>query len=89
MMFAAGIGADGSGKAAPVEGEGQQRRLSFATAENPRVDAALFFYLAERVRLQVNVENAVNQRYFAYADGNNNISPGSPRAVRVALTTRF
>jgi catecholate siderophore receptor len=54
-----------------------------------RVDAALFFYLAERVRLQVNVENAVNQRYFAYADGNNNISPGSPRAVRVALTTRF
>lgn len=54
-----------------------------------RVDAAVFATLSEQVRLHVNVENLFDERYFWAAHGNNNIAPGSPRALRVALTTRF
>ena len=54
-----------------------------------RVDAAVFFTPTQRLRAQVNLENLFDERYFASAHNNNNILPGSPRAVRVALTTRF
>jgi catecholate siderophore receptor len=54
-----------------------------------RVDAAVFANLSPRVRAQVNIENALNERYYASANNNFNITPGSPRAVRVTLTTRF
>ncbi len=54
-----------------------------------RADAAVFFSLSERMRLQVNVENLFDARYYVNADGNNNISPGFPRSVRIALLTRF
>ncbi|MFY9558257.1 MAG: TonB-dependent siderophore receptor [Blastocatellia bacterium] len=54
-----------------------------------RADAAVFFSLTERMRLQVNLENLFDRRYFANADGNNNISPGSSRAIRIGLTARF
>jgi catecholate siderophore receptor len=54
-----------------------------------RADAALFYALTGKLRLQLNVENLFDARYFINADSNTNISPGSPRAVRVALTTRF
>lgn len=54
-----------------------------------RVDAAVFYSLTEKVRLQANVENLLNQRYFANADNNTNISPGSPRALRIGMTARF
>jgi len=54
-----------------------------------RVDAALFATLSERVRAQVNVENLLGADYYASAQNNFNITPGSPRAVRVMLTTRF
>jgi catecholate siderophore receptor len=54
-----------------------------------RADAAMFLSLTERMRLQANVENLFDRRYYVNADSNTNISPGSPRAVRVALTARF
>jgi catecholate siderophore receptor len=54
-----------------------------------RADAALFFSLTERIRLQANVENLFEKRYYINADGNNNISPGSPRAFRIGLSARF
>jgi len=54
-----------------------------------RADAAVFYSVTERMRLQANVENLFNQRYFLNADSNNNISPGSPRAVRIGLVARF
>lgn len=54
-----------------------------------RADAAVHFLLSERIRLQANVENLFDKRYYINADGNNNISPGSPRALRVGLTARF
>lgn len=54
-----------------------------------RVDGALFWNATAKWRAQVNVENVLNARYFASANSNNNILPGSPRALKVALTTRF
>jgi catecholate siderophore receptor len=54
-----------------------------------RVDAALYCTLNRTLGLQVNAENVLNHRYFANADNNTNISPGSPRAVRVRMTMAF
>ena len=38
---------------------------------------------------QLNVENIFNQGYWATADGNNNISPGQGRTLRVMARARF
>jgi catecholate siderophore receptor len=62
-----------------------------------RVDAGIFGnidrkYLPpeiKRLRWQVNVENLFDTRYYSSADGNNNISPGSPRAVRGQMIANF
>jgi catecholate siderophore receptor len=62
-----------------------------------RVDAAIFgevprYMLSpdiKRLRWQVNVENIFNTRYNATADGNNNITPGSPIAVRGLVIANF
>lgn len=54
-----------------------------------RVDGALYYKINPRFDLQLNVENLFDERYFLYADSNTNISPGSPRAVRVGLNARF
>jgi catecholate siderophore receptor len=54
-----------------------------------RADAAVFYLFNERWRLQANLENLFDRRYYLNADNNNNISPGSPRAARVSLVARF
>jgi catecholate siderophore receptor len=53
------------------------------------LDAAAYLTLSERARVQVNVGNALDRRYFLNADNNANISPASPRSVKIALVTRF
>jgi catecholate siderophore receptor len=54
-----------------------------------RVDAAIFANITRAVAAQINIENLLDENYFASAHNNNNITPGSPRALRVSLTTRF
>jgi catecholate siderophore receptor len=54
-----------------------------------RADAAVFFSITERWRLQANLQNLFDNTYYLNADGNNNISPGAPRGARVALIARF
>jgi len=54
-----------------------------------RADGAVFFSLTERVRLQANIENLFDRRYYANAHSNSNIYPGSSRALRLGLTARF
>jgi catecholate siderophore receptor len=54
-----------------------------------RADAAVYVSLTEKIRLQANVENLFNTKYYVNADSNTNISPGSSRAVRVGLTAAF
>jgi catecholate siderophore receptor len=54
-----------------------------------RFDAAAYYTMNRYLRLQVNLENLFDKRYFATAHSNNNITPGSPRAVRVSVVTGF
>jgi catecholate siderophore receptor len=54
-----------------------------------RFDAAVFYRFSKNVRAQLNLENVFNKNYYATANSNNNITPGSPRALRVSLTTSF
>lgn len=54
-----------------------------------RVDAGIFHNVTRKVRAQLNVENLFDRDYYASAHSNTNITPGSPRAVRLSLTTRF
>ncbi|HET7241640.1 MAG TPA: TonB-dependent receptor, partial [Gemmatimonadales bacterium] len=54
-----------------------------------RVDAAAYYLVSQRLRLQANLENLFDEGYFPTADNNNNITPGSPRAVRVTAVTSF
>ena len=54
-----------------------------------RADAAVFFSITERWRLQANIQNLFDTQYYLNADGNNNISPGASRGARVALIARF
>jgi catecholate siderophore receptor len=53
------------------------------------VDAAVYLALTTKLRLQGNIENLFDRTYYVNADNNNNISPGSPRAIRVSLIARF
>jgi len=54
-----------------------------------RVDAAVFLGLTKHLRGQLNVENLFDRTYYASAHNNNNITPGSPRAIRLSVTTQF
>ena len=52
-----------------------------------RVDGALFLAATAHVRLQLNVENLLDRRYYATSHGNNNILPGAPRSLKLSVTT--
>ena len=72
------------------------RSSMFAAVDNTvrvpdftRVDAALFAQLTKQVRAQINIENLFDTHYFASVHNNNNISPGSPIAVRATLVANF
>ena len=54
-----------------------------------RFDAGVFFSLNDHLRAQVNVENLFDEEYFITSHSNNNISPGSPRALRASMTAGF
>jgi catecholate siderophore receptor len=54
-----------------------------------RFDAGVYFDLTRDLHAQVNVENLFDEEYFVTSHSNNNISPGSPRAVRASLTAGF
>ncbi|MEW5927612.1 MAG: TonB-dependent siderophore receptor [Gemmatimonadota bacterium] len=54
-----------------------------------RADGAVFVRVARQLRAQVNVENLLDEKYYATSHGNNNIMPGASRTVRVSLTTSF
>jgi catecholate siderophore receptor len=54
-----------------------------------RFDTALYVKINEMWRAQLNVENIFNKGYWASADGDNNISPGQSRTVRVSARATF
>jgi catecholate siderophore receptor len=74
----------------------QERTRMFAAIDDTvtlpgytRADAAVYYSITEKIRLQGNVENLFKAKYYLNADSNTNISPGSSRAVRVGLIARF
>jgi catecholate siderophore receptor len=54
-----------------------------------KVDAAAYVRLAEKWKIQAHFDNLLNAKYYLNADGNNNISPGAPRSVKVSLIAAF
>lgn len=54
-----------------------------------RVDAAVYYAWDKQIQLQLNVENLSDKTYFAAAHNNNNITPGSPRALRLGVHVKF
>ncbi|HEX9706702.1 MAG TPA: TonB-dependent siderophore receptor [Steroidobacteraceae bacterium] len=57
--------------------------------EFTRVDAAVFYTPSDRLKMQLNVENLLDEQYYPNAHNNNNITPGSPLALRVGVTASF
>ena len=54
-----------------------------------RVDAALFYTVNSNVKLQLNVENLLDEEYYASAHNNNNITPGAPRGYYLTASFKF
>lgn len=54
-----------------------------------RVDAAAYYDLTDRTRLQLNVENLFDTDYFPDAHSNDNISTGAGTNARVSVRHRF
>jgi catecholate siderophore receptor len=54
-----------------------------------RVDAGIYANIDQNWKAQLTVENIFNTGYWASADGDNNISPGQGRTVRVKAMYRF
>jgi len=72
------------------------RSKSYASISNAvklpgyaRLDAALFYKLPHGIEAQLNAENLLGAHYFPSANNDNNIAPGAPRTVKVALGYRF
>ena len=54
-----------------------------------RFDAGVYATIDQHWRAQLNIENIFNKGYWASADGNNNISPGQGRTIRVSARAQF
>ena len=72
------------------------RSAMFAAIDNTvtlpgftEVEAAAYLTLTHDLRLQLNIDNLFDTKYYANADSNTNISPGSPRAAKVGIVARF
>jgi catecholate siderophore receptor len=69
---------------------------SFATSDDTvrlpsfvRVDAGIYANIDQNWKAQLTVENLFNTNYWASADGDNNISPGQGRTVRLKTSYKF
>ncbi len=54
-----------------------------------RVDAAVFYKASDNLELQLNVENLLDEDYFADAHNNNNITPGAPINARFTVRLTY
>jgi catecholate siderophore receptor len=54
-----------------------------------RVDAAVYYDLSDQTRLQLNLENLLDEEYFPDAHSNDNISTGKPLNARFTVSHRF
>ena len=54
-----------------------------------RVDAAAYYQLSDRTRLQLNIENLFDEEYYPDAHSNDNITTGRPLNARLSVTMNF
>jgi len=54
-----------------------------------RFDAAVYYKVNKNIQLQVNVENLFDKKYYASANSNTNITPGSPIAANAGISVKF
>lgn len=62
------------------------------TAELPsytRVDAAAYYKVSERLRLQLNIENLTDELYFPHSHSTHQASVGAPLNARLSASFRF
>lgn len=62
---------------------------SVTLAGYSRVDGAIFWRVNPHLKAQLNIENLFDVGYFASAHNNNNITPGSPRSVKLTLSAEL
>lgn len=54
-----------------------------------RVDAAIYYDMNDQLRLQMNLENLIDEDYFPDAHSNDNISTGEPLNARFSIVKKF
>lgn len=54
-----------------------------------RVDAAAYYQVNDRMRLQLNIENLLDEEYYPDAHSNNNITTGEPLNARLSFIMDF
>ena len=54
-----------------------------------RVDAAAYYQLNEKTRLQFNLENVLDEEYYSAAHNDNNITVGEPLSARLSVNYEF
>lgn len=54
-----------------------------------RVDAAAYYQLTENIRLQLNIENLLDELYFPSAHSTHQATVGAPINARFSITGRF
>lgn len=57
--------------------------------EFTRVDAAFYYAISRNFRAQLNLVNLLDEKYYAVAHNDNNITPGTTRGAFVNLTAQF
>ena len=79
-----GLGAIYQGESTPKGGAG------FGTVESfVRVDAAAYYQLSENLRLQVNIENLLDEEYYPHAYDDHQFTVGAPINATVSIKGTF
>jgi len=75
-----------------INGRGKVYTTTSNTVALPgfsRIDAAVYYNAGEQLKLQANIENLADKRYYASAHNDNNISIGTPREVKLSAHLDF
>jgi catecholate siderophore receptor len=54
-----------------------------------RIDAAVYYAISEKMSVQLNVENVLDETYYPAAHNDNNISTGEPVNARLSMSYQF
>lgn len=54
-----------------------------------RIDAGIYYELSEQTKVQLNIENVLDEEYFPSAHNDNNITIGRPFNARLGVTYKF